>query len=172
MRYRGAILFTGIAAVALWLGKNHFVTPTLVQPALRDVSLASAGERQQSSSRSLTTRAWLGEAANDPFSFAATRAPAQRSAPRAPKLAPPPVQPPPPAPPSAPPFPYRVFGELRDPAGKRVVYLMKDDKLVAITANTELESGYHIESVSDSQVVVRHALLSQPMTLQLPKDPK
>jgi hypothetical protein len=49
---------------------------------------------------------------------------------------------------------------------------MKDDKLVAITANTELEGGYHIESVSDSQVVVRHALLSQPMTLQLPKDPK
>lgn len=160
-----------ILAIAIWQRPEVPALSNTVEPAVR-VEPVVLADTTTPAAAGRPNREPIGEATLDPFGSTPQRSSAPVKKPAAQPTAQPAAQPAPPPAPSTPPFPYRVFGRLKDPAGQRVVYLIKDGRLVAVTSNMELDGGYHVESVSESQVVVKHPLLGEPVALRLPEDPK
>jgi len=111
----------------------------------------------------------LSPASRDPFN------PAPPPAPPAPaKTVPEPVRsepttPPPPAP-TAPPMNHRVVGRFQTPEGQWLVFLQDGNRTVPAASGVALASGYVVESVTPSEIRLRHPLAQQPVSLPLPTD--
>ncbi len=80
-------------------------------------------------------------------------------------VAPPP--PPPPPKPVAPAFPYQYFGTMVDVNGKLVTYLTRNNMLIPIHSKETLDNEYHIDSLSDSQIVITYLPLKEKTTITI-----
>lgn len=161
-------LVAGTAAVGVAaVGWSNLGSPasseSVVESTPPRVAPLSKGDAARTTTEASDGRERLGLATVDPFVL---WTPPVAKAPVRKVLAPPP---PPPPPPTAPPFPYRVFGKLTDPEGNRVTYLMRDNRLVAVENDTELDGGFKVETVSESSVVVIYLPLGERTTLRLPE---
>ncbi len=84
------------------------------------------------------------------------------------KIAPPP--PPPPAvEPVMPAFPYRVFGMFRAPDGKRMIYLVRNNRIVAVEEEMDLGDGFKVEGIGESSVRIVYQPLGEKLTLPVPE---
>lgn len=151
-------------AVAAWSTSEPPALPDAVVPSVapRDrvpVQATIVGPQGEDAA----TRRTPGLAAADPF---VVWTPPPAALPR--KVAPPP---PPPAPvaPAMPPFPYRVFGKFQAPDGKRIIYLVRDNRIVAIEKDMDLGDGFMVESVGESSIRIVHQPLGEHLTLPVPE---
>lgn len=118
-------------------------------------------------------RSVLEPAKRDPFVLIE---PPARAAPVPPQLAaelsPPPSPPPapqePPTPTVAPP-PYRYLGEMRSPAGERLVYLTRGDDAVVVGSGSRLAEGYVVQSVGAESIKLSHPALGVSVELPIPR---
>jgi len=106
----------------------------------------------------------LGPVRSDPFTVA------PRAPPAPVKIAPPPpiVAP---APPAAPPFPYRFVGRVIGAAGEPVVYLAKDQRLLAVHGKGDLGDGYRVDELTDRRMVITHGASQQQTVIEFGVDP-
>lgn len=77
--------------------------------------------------------------------------------------------PPPEPPPQAPPFGYRVFGRVQGPDGKTVLYLAREELLIAVQEGTEFDGGFVAEKLTEQELLVRHKPTQQELRVALPK---
>lgn len=108
----------------------------------------------------IAKRPLLVAAARDPFTAVAPP-------PAAPVIDVTPVAP---APPPVPAFPYKVFGRIQEPDGTWRAYLVLDDRLVQVLPGADLQQGFKVDAVSDSEVVVKHGPSGQSIHISWPRE--
>lgn len=69
--------------------------------------------------------------------------------------------------PVAPPLPYRYFGRMADVEGKVLTYLTRDREMIPIQENQVLDNVYHIDSVTDSQIVMTYIPLDEKSVITI-----
>jgi len=166
---------------ALWWPSEPLVQPASTEaatpPARAATTVATATPQPEAGSAAVTPRLatdvgdapMLSPASRDPFN------PAPPPAPPAPaKTLPEPVRsepttPPPPAP-TAPPMNHRVVGRFQTPEGQWLIFLQDGNQTVAAAPGVALGTGYVVESVTPSEIQLRHPLAQQPVSLPLPTD--
>lgn len=60
------------------------------------------------------------------------------------------------------------MGQLVDPAGKRLIYLARPDKEVAVTVGTRLDEGYIVESIATEGVRLLHPPSANKVLIPVP----
>lgn len=63
--------------------------------------------------------------------------------------------------PVAPPLPYHYFGRMADVEGKVLTYLARDKEMIPIQENQVLDNVYHIDSITDTQIVMTYIPLGE-----------
>jgi len=110
------------------------------------------------SSESVAVRDPFIESKNDPFKVVSFLPPP-------PKVVP--VAPSPPPKPTAPPFPYQYFGRMTDINGTVVTYLVRNNELSIVKEKQILEGVFEIESMNDSQLIVKYLPLDENSIIPL-----
>lgn len=72
---------------------------------------------------------------------------------------PPPVKPPPPPPPTAPPMPFSYLGLYED-APKKVIMLVKGDRVYTVSEGDVIENTYRVDQVSPGTVEMTYLPLN------------
>lgn len=70
-----------------------------------------------------------------------------------------------PSAPFVPPFPYRYFGTMKGPDGVTAVYLVRDEKLIAVQAQQMLDNDYKVESMDAAHIVVSYVPLGVKVSI-------
>lgn len=91
-----------------------------------------------------------------------------------------PLAPPPPGPfvgpvyvaptpaPTPPTLNYRYLGQMTDPSGKKLHYLVKADKDVPIAVGTRLDEGYVVEAITAAAIHLHHPQLDVRAEIHVP----
>jgi hypothetical protein len=79
-------------------------------------------------------------------------------------LSPPPPPPRPRPKPTAPPFPYAFMGALRD-GSEPTLFLSNGERVLVVKADQTVDGAYHIDKISDSQLIVTYLPLHQQQTI-------
>lgn len=93
------------------------------------------------------------------------RALVQAAPPAAPAPEPPPL---PVAEPAAPPMNYRFLGRMTDPNGREQIYLVHEDRSVAVSPGDTLSDGYLVKSVSAQEIVLTHPPTATEVAISIP----
>lgn len=97
----------------------------------------------------------------DPFAGVPPPAPP----PPKPVAAPSPVAPPLPTPPA---LNYRYLGQMTDPLGNKLHYLIKADKDVPVTVGTRLDEGYVVQAITADLISLHYAPLDARVDIRIP----
>jgi hypothetical protein len=65
---------------------------------------------------------------------------------------------------------HRIIGRFQSPEGQWLLFLQDGAQSVLAAAGVTLSSGYAVESVTATEVRLRHPLAEQAVSLPLPED--
>lgn len=65
---------------------------------------------------------------------------------------------------------HRVIGRFRSPEGGWLVFVQDGDRALPAAAGLALASGWVVESVTSSELRLRHPLAEQAVSLPVPGD--
>ncbi|MFO0145603.1 MAG: hypothetical protein ACK54C_09825 [Betaproteobacteria bacterium] len=65
-----------------------------------------------------------------------------------------------------------MFGKIVAPSGDKLVYLVRDNRLVTATAGLDLGEGFRIETISETSISVVYEPLGERFTLSIPQIPR
>ena len=70
--------------------------------------------------------------------------------------------------PTPPTLPYRYLGQMTDPSGKKLHYLVKADKDVPIAVGTHLDEGYVVEAITADTIRLHYPQLDARAEIRIP----
>lgn len=76
-----------------------------------------------------------------------------------------PAKPPPPPRPTAPALPFTYLGRLEEEASRSIVYLVKADRVYAVSEGDVLDGTYRVEAIAPHQVTLLYLPLQVRQTL-------
>ena len=161
------VAFASTLALVGWTAWREHYTPeqpsTTVAPSTHVIAASEKLQKkvhpfQTDKSKNADVRDPLIESKNDPFKVVSF-------------LPPPPkviaTPPPPPPKPVAPAFPYRYFGRMTDINGNVFTYLVRGEELSIVKEKQILDNVFQIESMSETQLIVKYLPLNEQSVISI-----